>query len=205
MTHCPARPGQLCTQTEEGAPRPHPPASLSPPRQGLAHITSIPLACTNACSLPETAGMSVEVLSGPGVLHPQGGRARCEVSLHGESHLLGPLSVTPRFRPLATAPTCPSGPHLAPLVVHPSSDPLALSPEPDHTARSPSTSSCLTPGMSLLVALVTQSSLIATPWAVARQAPLSMGFSRQESWSGLPFPFPGGLTDPGIEPRSPAL
>ena len=36
-------------------------------------------------------------------------------------------------------------------------------------------------------------------------APLSLGFSRQECWSGLPFPFPGDLPDPGIEPRSPAL
>ena len=40
---------------------------------------------------------------------------------------------------------------------------------------------------------------------VARQAPLSMGFSRQEHWSGLPFPPLGDLPDPGIEPRSPAL
>ena len=46
---------------------------------------------------------------------------------------------------------------------------------------------------------------LATPWTVARQAPLSMGFSRQEYWSGLPFPSPGDLPDPGIEPRSPAL
>ena len=37
------------------------------------------------------------------------------------------------------------------------------------------------------------------------QAPPSMGFSRQEYWSGLPFPFPGNLPDPGIEPRSPSL
>ena len=44
-----------------------------------------------------------------------------------------------------------------------------------------------------------------TPWTVARQAPLSMGFSRQEYWSGLPFPSPGDLPDPGIEPWSPAL
>ena len=44
-----------------------------------------------------------------------------------------------------------------------------------------------------------------TPWTVARQAPLSMGFSRQEYWSGLPFPPPGDLPSPGIEPRSPAL
>ena len=40
---------------------------------------------------------------------------------------------------------------------------------------------------------------------VAYYAPPSMGFSRQEYWSGLPFPFPGDLPDPGIEPRSPAL
>ena len=45
----------------------------------------------------------------------------------------------------------------------------------------------------------------ATPWTVAHQAPPSMGFSRQEYWSGLPFPFPGDLPDPGIEPRSPAF
>ena len=47
--------------------------------------------------------------------------------------------------------------------------------------------------------------LFATPWAVAYQAPPSMGFSRQEYWSGLPFPSPGELPDPRIEPRSPAL
>ena len=44
-----------------------------------------------------------------------------------------------------------------------------------------------------------------TPWTVARQAPLSMEFSRQEYWSGLPFPFPGDLPNPGIEPGFPAL
>ena len=47
--------------------------------------------------------------------------------------------------------------------------------------------------------------LLATPWTVAHQAPPSMGFSRQEYWSGLPFPAPGDLPDPGIEPRFPAL
>ena len=46
---------------------------------------------------------------------------------------------------------------------------------------------------------------LATPWSVARQAPQSVGFSRQEYWSGLPFPSPGDLRDPGIEPRSPVL
>ena len=43
----------------------------------------------------------------------------------------------------------------------------------------------------------------ATPWTTACQAPLSMGFSRQEHWSGLPFPPPGDLSDPEIEPTSP--
>ena len=46
---------------------------------------------------------------------------------------------------------------------------------------------------------------LATPWTVACQATLSMGFSRQEYWSGLPFPSPGDLPDLGIEPGSPAL
>ena len=46
---------------------------------------------------------------------------------------------------------------------------------------------------------------LATPWTVARQTPLSMGFSRQECWSGLPFPSPGDLPDPGITPEFPAL
>ena len=47
--------------------------------------------------------------------------------------------------------------------------------------------------------------LFATPWTVAYQAPLSMVFSRQEYWSGLPFPSPGDLPDPGIELRSATL
>ena len=47
--------------------------------------------------------------------------------------------------------------------------------------------------------------LFATPWTVAHQPPPSMRFSRQEYWSGLPFPSPGDLPDPGIEHRSPTL
>ena len=47
--------------------------------------------------------------------------------------------------------------------------------------------------------------LFVAPWTVVYQAPLSMGFSRQEYWSGLPFPSPGDPPDPGIEPGSPAL
>ena len=47
--------------------------------------------------------------------------------------------------------------------------------------------------------------LFATLWTVVHQAPQFMGFSRQEYWSGLPFPSPGDLPDPEIEPRSPTL
>ena len=53
--------------------------------------------------------------------------------------------------------------------------------------------------------LVAQSCPTLTPQTVALQAPLSVGFSGQEYWSGLPFPSPGDLPDPGIEPGSPAL
>ena len=57
-----------------------------------------------------------------------------------------------------------------------------------------------------MVGFVTESCLtLATPWAVGHQAPLSMGFPRQEYWSGLPFPSPGDLPNPGTEPGSPAL
>ena len=56
-----------------------------------------------------------------------------------------------------------------------------------------------------LVVLVTQSCLTAIPRTAARQAPLSMEFSRQEYWSGLPFSSPEDLPDPGIEPGSPVL
>ena len=53
---------------------------------------------------------------------------------------------------------------------------------------------------------VTQSCpTLVTPWTVAHKVPLSMGFSRQEYWSGLPFPSSGNLPDPGIEPMSSAL
>ena len=47
--------------------------------------------------------------------------------------------------------------------------------------------------------------LFVIPWTIAHQAPLSMEFSRQEYWSGLPFPSAGDLPEPGTEPRSPAL
>ena len=47
--------------------------------------------------------------------------------------------------------------------------------------------------------------IFVTPWTVAYQAPLSMRFSRQGYWSGLPFPSPGDLANPGIKPRPPTL
>ena len=50
--------------------------------------------------------------------------------------------------------------------------------------------------------MLSQVQLFATPWTVAHQAPLSMGFSRQEYWTGLPCPLPGDLSNPGIEPTS---
>ena len=53
--------------------------------------------------------------------------------------------------------------------------------------------------------LISSVQLFVTPWTVACQAPLSMEFSRQEYWSGLPFPSPVDLPDPGIEPVPPAL
>ena len=53
--------------------------------------------------------------------------------------------------------------------------------------------------------LVSHVQFFATRWTVALQAPLSVGFSRQEHWSGLPLPSLGDLPDPGIEPGSPAL
>ena len=57
----------------------------------------------------------------------------------------------------------------------------------------------------VVMELLSRVQLFVTPWTVAHQAPLSMGFSRQEYWSGLPFPSPGDLPDPGIEPGSPEL
>ena len=59
--------------------------------------------------------------------------------------------------------------------------------------------------MKVKVKSLSRARLFATPWTVAYQAPPSMGFSRQEYWSGLPFPSPGYLPNPGIEPRSPTF
>ena len=61
------------------------------------------------------------------------------------------------------------------------------------------------PRMKVKVKSLSPVRLFATPWTVGHQTPASMGFPRQQYWSGLPFPSPGDLPDPGIEPRSPAL
>ena len=63
----------------------------------------------------------------------------------------------------------------------------------------------LIPGLGSEVKSISHVQLFATPWTVAHQPPRSMRFSRQEHWSGFPFPSPGDLPDPGIKPRSPAL
>ena len=60
-------------------------------------------------------------------------------------------------------------------------------------------------GMLLLFSRSVVSDSFVTPWTAACQGPLSMGFSSPEYWSGLPFPSPGDLPRPGIEPTSPAL
>ena len=59
--------------------------------------------------------------------------------------------------------------------------------------------------MKVKVKLLSHVQLFGTPWTVAYQAPQSMEFPRQEYWSGLPFPSPGGLAHPGTEPRAHAL
>ena len=61
------------------------------------------------------------------------------------------------------------------------------------------------PHLYLNVSSLSRVRLFVTLWTVAYKAPPSMGFSRQEYWSGLPFTSPGDLPDPGIEPRSPAF
>ena len=57
----------------------------------------------------------------------------------------------------------------------------------------------------LLLSHFSHIQLLATPWIVAHQAPLSKGFPRQEYWSGLPFPSPGELLNPGVKPAPPAV
>ena len=92
--------------------------------------------------------------------------------------------------------------------------PPSWAPLPSHLSRSSQSTGlsslcCTTASQRLSVLHVCSvasvgSDSFLTPWTVARQTPLPMGFSRQECWSGLPFPPPGDLPDPGIEPEFPA-
>ena len=89
------------------------------------------------------------------------------------------------------------------------SHPLASGSDPDFTDRNEE-QRCALPlswrqWKEAKVKSLSHVQLFATPWTVAYHAPPSMGFSRQESWSGLSFPSPGDLPDPGIKPRSPTL
>ena len=59
---------------------------------------------------------------------------------------------------------------------------------------------CLRPAVLQVSCVLSHVQFFTTPWTVARQAPVSMGFPSQEHWSGLPFRPPGGLPDPGMEP-----
>ena len=77
---------------------------------------------------------------------------------------------------------------------------------PGRREKWPSTICELCIHIQYVIVLVTQSvQPFATPWTVAHHAPLCLGSSRREYWSGLPFPSPGDLPNPGIKPRSPAL
>ena len=88
-----------------------------------------------------------------------------------------------------------------------------LAPKPvlrlEHLSLLPWSFACTSPNISCFTVFirprVSHVWFFAIPWTVARQVPLSMGFSRQEYWSGLPRPPPGDIPNPGIEPRSPAL
>ena len=64
---------------------------------------------------------------------------------------------------------------------------------------------CLISTLKVKVKSLSHVGLFATPWTIAYQASQSMGFSRQEYWSGMPFPSPGALPKPGIELASPTL
>ena len=122
-----------------------------------------------------------------------------------QAHLLGISSVTQSCPSLCDPTDCSTPgfpvhhqlPELTQTHVHRVSDAI----QPSHPLSSPSPPACTGCG-----GLVTKSCpTLATPWTVACQAPLSMGLSRQEYWSGLPFSSQVDLPDPGIKPGSPAL
>ena len=104
--------------------------------------------------------------------------------------------------PLTLSTPQPLGASLGPF-----SKEALLTSDPSRLGLSPSSSSSPSSLLRSIPQVCTQSlsrvGLSVTPWAVALQAPLSMGFPRQEYWSGLPFLSPGDLPNPGIEPASP--
>jgi len=124
-----------------------------------------------------------------------------------------PFTFAPSF-----LPSTPALPHrLGPLLLASPPQPPSFSPLSE-LPQSPGQTRCCVSALSHFLphesprrqdglgGLVAKSCpTLATPWTVPCQAPLSMEFSRQGYWSGLPFPSSGDLPDPGIEPRSPAL
>ena len=100
------------------------------------------------------------------------------------------------------------GPCPAPLQLDTPSNTRAQTPGTEHAAHEQSAHFPLGLASVSISRMKTGNSrvwLFVTPWTIAHQAVLSMEFSRQEYWSGLPFCSPGDLLNPGIEPRSPAL
>ena len=99
----------------------------------------------------------------------------------------------------------PADPWTPPLRTHaPTRQRPAHSPQAPTSSPATCVLGCLCCCCCCLVAESWSSSFV-TPWTVAHQTPLSIGFPRQEYWSGLPLPPPGDLPDPGIKPASPAL
>ena len=107
------------------------------------------------------------------------------------------------LRSLLAATLCPQPSFFTEHSLSCSSPRLSLLPQPHYSLIFPETSFPSVANSE--VKSLSRVRLFATPWTVAYQAPPSMGFSRQECWSGLPFLSPGDLPDPGIKPRSPTL
>ena len=99
----------------------------------------------------------------------------------------------PRSCPTLRDPTGGSPPGSLPCILQARTLEWVLFPAPQLSLRH----ACV-----VVLSCFSRVRLFATPWTAARQAPLSVGFSKQEHWSGLPCPPPGDLQDPGIEPMS---
>ena len=121
-----------------------------------------------------------------------------------EQAALWPSTTSPSPSPVKVTsqrvPNSSCAPHLHPAT---SRRPPPLSTAPP--ASNPNSKSNPKPNSNTNLKVFSRVRVFATPWAVAHQAPRFMEFSRQEYWSGLPFPSPGDLLDPRIKPGSPAL